>query len=48
MLRFLDHATASGFMSRARREQLLVADGIAEAIDLLDKAAVAGERKMVW
>jgi uncharacterized protein (TIGR00730 family) len=48
MIGFLDHATASGFMSRARREQLLVAEGIGEAIDLLDKAAVAGERKMVW
>jgi hypothetical protein len=48
MLRFLDHATASGFMSAERRSQLLVADGIGEAIDLLDSAAGAAERKMVW
>ena len=48
MLGFLDHATASGFMSPARREQLLVADEISEAIEKLDSAAGASERKMVW
>jgi hypothetical protein len=48
MLGFLDHATASGFMSPARREQLLVADSIGEAIEKLDSAAGASERKMVW
>jgi uncharacterized protein (TIGR00730 family) len=48
MLGFLDHATASGFMSPARRDQLLVADSIGEAIEKLDSAAGASERKMVW
>jgi hypothetical protein len=48
MLGFLDHATASGFMSPARREQLLVANEIDEAIEKLDSAAGASERKMVW
>ncbi|HEY0626150.1 MAG TPA: TIGR00730 family Rossman fold protein [Allosphingosinicella sp.] len=48
MIGFLDHTTSSGFMSPARRAQLLVADDIGEAIDLLDRAAAASERKMVW
>jgi len=48
MISFLDHTTRSGFMSEARRAQLLVADGIGEAIDLLDTALAASERKMVW
>jgi uncharacterized protein (TIGR00730 family) len=48
MIRFLDHATTSGFMSPARRAQLLVADGIGEALDKLEAATGATERKMVW
>jgi uncharacterized protein (TIGR00730 family) len=48
MLAFLDHTTASGFMSAERREQLLVAETISEAIEKLDSAAGASERKMVW
>ena len=48
MLAFLDHTTASGFMSVERRAQLLVADSIGEAIEKLDSAAGASERKMVW
>jgi uncharacterized protein (TIGR00730 family) len=48
MVRFLDHATASGFMSPARRAQLLVAEEIGEALDRLEEAAGARERKMVW
>ncbi|HEY0026356.1 MAG TPA: TIGR00730 family Rossman fold protein [Allosphingosinicella sp.] len=48
MLTFLDHTTASGFMSPARRGQLLVAHEIGEAIEKLDSAAGASERKMVW
>jgi hypothetical protein len=47
MIAFLDHVEVSGFMSRARRGQLLVAETIGEAIDKLD-AAIGGERKMVW
>jgi uncharacterized protein (TIGR00730 family) len=48
MIRFLDDVTASGFMSPARRAQLLVADDIGEVIDRLDAAIGATEPKMVW
>jgi uncharacterized protein (TIGR00730 family) len=48
MLKFLDGATASGFMSPARREQLLVADTIDEVIGKLDAAVGSSEKKMVW
>jgi len=48
MIQFLDHAAESGFMSPARRAQLLVADDIDTAIETLDSAIVAAERKMVW
>jgi len=47
MIAFLDHVAASGFMSPARRAQLLVAEMIGEAIDKLD-GAIGTERKMVW
>jgi uncharacterized protein (TIGR00730 family) len=48
LLGFLDHTTASGFMSPARRAQLLVADEIGAAIDMLDAALACAEKKMVW
>ena len=48
MITFLDHVTASGFMSPARRAQLIVAHGIGETIDKLDAAAKVAETKMVW
>lgn len=48
MIAFLDHVTTSGFMSPARRGQLLVAEEIGEAIDKLGAAAGATEAKMVW
>ncbi len=48
MIRFLDHATTSGFMSPARRAQLLVAGSVDEAIEMLDAAVRASEKKMVW
>jgi uncharacterized protein (TIGR00730 family) len=48
MIRFLDHATRNGFMSAARRQQLLVADSVEDAIDRLDAAIGASEKKMVW
>jgi hypothetical protein len=48
MIRFLDHATASGFMSPARRAQLLVADTVEGAIETLDAALPTSEKKMVW
>lgn len=48
LLGFLDHVTASGFMSPARRAQLLVAQEIGAAIDMLDAALASAEKKMVW
>ena len=48
MIDFLDHVTRSGFMSPARRAQLIVADSIADVIDKLDSAAGTQERRMVW
>jgi uncharacterized protein (TIGR00730 family) len=45
---FLDHVAESGFMSRARRAQLLVANSAAEAIDKLDAAIGGAEARMVW
>ena len=48
LIAFLDTATMSGFMSPARRAQLLVGTDIGEVIDQLDAAIAAGERKMVW
>jgi hypothetical protein len=44
----MDHVMASGFISSARRAQLIVADGIDEAIDRLDAAIGAAEKRMVW
>ncbi len=48
MIGFLDNVTASGFMSPARRRQLLIADGIEDAIDQLATAIGTAEAKMVW
>jgi hypothetical protein len=48
LIGFVDDVTAAGFMSPARRGQLLVADGIDEALEMLDAAAEAAETRMVW
>src|SRR5687768_5488667 len=48
LVELMDHVMTSGFISPARRAQLLVADGIDEVIDKLDAAFGARERKMVW
>jgi len=48
MIAFLDKVTASGFMSPARRAQLIVADSIEDALDRLDAAIGAAAPKMVW
>ena len=45
---FMDHVRDSGFLSEARRNQLLKADTPAEAIDLLDAAAKSAAQGMVW
>jgi hypothetical protein len=48
LIAFLDTATMSGFMSQARRDQLLVGTEIRDVIDRLDGAIGAAEKKMVW
>lgn len=48
MIEFIDHATASGFLSAQRRGQLLVAEAPEQALELLDEAAAAATQGMVW
>ena len=48
LIAFIDHATASGFLSKQRRAQLLVAQTPEEAINLLDEAAAGAAQGMVW
>jgi uncharacterized protein (TIGR00730 family) len=48
LIAFLDHASASGFLSAERRRQLLVADSPEQALLLLDEAATAATQGMVW
>nr|WP_314445504.1 TIGR00730 family Rossman fold protein [uncultured Sphingomonas sp.] len=45
---FMDHVSASGFLSPSRRAQLLVAGSPAQAIDRLDEAAANATQGMVW
>ena len=45
---FMDHVSDSGFLSHARRQQLLFAHTPSEAIDRLDAAAAAATQGMVW
>ena len=48
LIEFIDHSTASGFMSQQRRRQLLVAGSPEEALELLDEAVTAATQGMVW
>ena len=48
LIQFIDHATASGFLSKRRRKQLWVADSPDEALKLLDEAAATAAQGMVW
>jgi uncharacterized protein (TIGR00730 family) len=48
LIEFMDHATAKGFLSPRRRQQLLVTDRPEEALDLLDEAAEGATQGMVW
>ena len=48
MTHFLDHAATSGFLSPARRAQLLVAATPQDAIGKLDEAARSASQAMVW
>lgn len=45
---FMDHVSAKGFLSPARRAQLLMAASPGEAIDRLDEAARNATQGMVW
>ena len=45
---FMDHVSASGFLSDARRRQLLKAESASEAIDLLDAAAKSAAQGVTW
>ena len=48
LITFMDHATESGFLSKQRRKQLLVAKTPEEALELLDGAAAGATQGMVW
>ena len=48
MIEFIEHAYRSGFMSKPRRNQLLVAQTPEEALKLLDEAAAGATQGMVW
>lgn len=48
MIGFLDHVTTSGFMSDARRAQLLIAETIPDVLDQLGASAGTRQAKMVW
>lgn len=45
---FMDHVSESGFLSTARRAQLLKAETPAEALTLLDEAAQSAAQGMTW
>ena len=45
---FMDHVAKSGFLSDARRQQLLSADGPEAAINRLDEALASAAQGMVW
>jgi uncharacterized protein (TIGR00730 family) len=45
---FMDHVRDSGFLSQARRLQMLKAESPAEALDLLDAAVKNAEQGVTW
>jgi len=45
---FMDHVVESGFLSEARRLQLLKADTPAQALDLLDEALKSAAQGVTW
>ena len=45
---FMDHVVDSGFLSQARRLQLLKADTPAHALDLLDEAVKSAAQGVTW
>ncbi len=45
---FMDHVRDSGFLSHARRGQLMIARDSAEAIKMLENAALNANQGLVW
>lgn len=45
---FMDHVSDSGFLSQARRRQLLKAETPGQALDLLDEAAKNAAQGVTW
>lgn len=45
---FMDHVSASGFLSPARRRQLLKAETVGDALDRLDEAVKKAEQGVTW
>ena len=45
---FMDQVAASGFLSSARRAQLLSADSVGDALDQLDAAVASATQGMTW
>ena len=45
---FMDHVSASGFLSAQRRAQLLLAETPRQAIDRLDEAARSATQGIIW
>ena len=45
---FMEHVSASGFLSEPRLRQMIVADDPHQAINLLDEAAAGATQGMVW
>jgi uncharacterized protein (TIGR00730 family) len=45
---FMEHVSASGFLSKRRLKQMIVASTPDEAINLLDEAAAGATQGMVW
>ena len=47
-VKMMEHISESGFLSKSRLQQMIVADTPNEAINLLDEAAAGATQGMVW
>ncbi|MCL6682297.1 TIGR00730 family Rossman fold protein [Sphingomonas alba] len=47
-VKMMEHISESGFLSKSRLDQMIVADTPNEAINLLDEAAAGATQGMVW
>ena len=48
LVEFIEHVSASGFLSKRRLRQMIVANTPNEVINLLDEAAAGATQGMVW